>query len=167
MNSKWTELCFFFFHGDSLVKKFWPPVQPDGALLCQSGYDGMWWLINGMPMTICCWCVGIWLSCEADMVTQALGQIVLAGKWSDDWSKWLKAARALSPPSLPPSLNRAHLPSISLVSRAVPVIWSSRDGSWRFIKVDKWTQELGIMANPSDYGNSRDHVCPLVKQLCG
>lgn len=23
------------------------------------------------------------------------------------------------------------------------------------------------MADPSDYGNSRDHVCPLAKQLCG
>lgn len=22
------------------------------------------------------------------------------------------------------------------------------------------------MADPSDYGNSRDHVCPLAKQLC-
>lgn len=65
MNSKWTNS----FHGEALCKRFWPPIQPDGAL-CWSEYDGIWWLINGMPMTICCWCIGIWLLSWADIVLQ-------------------------------------------------------------------------------------------------
>lgn len=157
------------FIGTSLLKNSGHPSNLMEPFFCGSGYDGMWWLINGMPMTICCWCVGIWLLSEADIVMQTPGQIALAGKRCSDWSKSLKATRALSPPFLPPSHSRAP-PSLpvfppSLFSSTVPVIWSSRDGSWRFIKVDKWTQELGIMADPSDYGNSHEHVCPLAKQL--
>lgn len=68
-----------------------------------------------------------------------------------------------SPLSPPPPLGTLHLPSVSCLQATAPLIWNSGDGSGRFIKVDKWTQELGITADPSDYGNRRDHVCPLAK----
>lgn len=34
------------------------------------------------------------------------------------------------------------------ISSIASVIWSSRGRCWRFIKVDRWTQELGILGNP-------------------
>jgi hypothetical protein len=80
----------------------------------------------------------------------ALPQIVLAGKWSGGWSDRLKDGR-------PPSPSPPLLPCVlSLISSSVAVIWSSRGRCWRFIKVDKWTQELGIMGNP--YGNGCGHI---------
>lgn len=94
---------------------------------------------------------------------QVLRQIVLAGKWSGDWSNWLKAARALSPPFLPPHSLALIFPQF-LVSSAVPVIWSSRGGSRRFIKLTS-EGEQSIIANLSDYGNSHNHIRPLAKHF--
>lgn len=86
--------------------------------------------------------------CRHEYIALTLCQIMLAGKWSDDWSGRLKA-RSTPPPNLPHPISSAAL-----------VIWRSRGRCWRFIKVDKWTQEQGIMGNPNVYGNWCDYHPP-------
>lgn len=53
----------------------------------------------------------------------------------------LVSSSAPTPPRPPP-------PPFLPISGTASVIWSSRGRCWRFIKVDRWTQELGILGNP-------------------